>query len=112
MMKLSSRLQVSDRTIKLVVTVDAQRSGSTAVIRPHLENPAPLTLQYRMTVRQISAQGTSTINQQGDLQNGVPANSVSLNLRAEATCQVHLDVFDQSTLIKALDSDCGETTAR
>lgn len=97
---------------QLVVTVDAQRSGSAVVIRPHLENPAPLTLQYRMTVRQDSAQGTSAINQQGDLQNGVAANSVSLNLPAEATCQVHLEVFDRTTLIKAVDSDCGETPAR
>jgi hypothetical protein len=97
---------------QLVVTVDAQRNGSTVVIRPHLENPAPLTLQYRMTVRQISAQGTSAINQQGDLQNGIAANSVSLNLPAEATCQVHLEVFDRTTLIKAVDSDCGEAPAR
>ena len=97
---------------QLVVTVDAQRTGSTVVIRPHLENPAPMTLQYRMTVRQISAQGTSAINQQGDLQNGVAANSVSLNLPAEATCEVHLEVFDRITLIKEVDSDCGETPAR
>lgn len=91
---------------QLVVTVDAQRSGSTMVIRPHLENPAPLTLQYRMTVRQISAQGTSAIDQQGELQNGVAANSVSLTLPDEATCQVHLEVFDRATLIKAVDTDC------
>ena len=97
---------------QLVVTVDAQRSGSTVVIRPRLENPAPLTLQYRMTVRQNSAQGTSAINQQGDLQSGVAANSVSLNLPPEATCQVHLEVFDQSSLIKSVDSDCSETPAR
>nr|GEX44184.1 transaldolase [Tanacetum cinerariifolium] len=32
--------------------------------------PAALTLQYRMTVRQSSAQGTSAIDQQGDLQSG------------------------------------------
>lgn len=97
---------------QLVVTVDAQRSGSTVVIRPHLENPAPLTLHYRMTVRQTSAQGTSAIDQQGDLQRGVAANSVSLSLPAEATCQVHLEVFDRTTLIKSVDSDCGETPAR
>lgn len=99
---------------QLVVTVDAQRSGSTVVIRPHLENPAPLTLHYRMTVRQTSAQGTSAIDQQGDLQSGVAANSMSmsLSLTAEATCQVHLEVFDRTTLIKSVDSDCGETPAR
>jgi len=97
---------------QLVVTVDAQRSGSMVVIRPHLENPAPLTLHYRMTVRQTSAQGTSAIDQQGDLQSGVAANSVSLSLPAEATCQVHLEVFDRTTLIKSVDSDCGETPAR
>lgn len=99
---------------QLVVTVDAQRNGSTVVIRPHLENPAPLTLQYRMTVRQISAQGTSAINQEGDLQNGVAANSISLSLSlpAEATCQVHLEVFDRTTLIKSVDSDCSNTPAR
>ena len=97
---------------QLVVTVNAQRTGSTVVIRPHLENPAPLTLYYRMTVRQISAQGTSAINQQGDLQNGIAANSVSLNLPAEATCQVHLEIFDRTTLIRGVDSDCGETPAR
>jgi hypothetical protein len=65
-----------------------------------------------MTVRQNSAQGTSAINQQGDLQNGVAANSVSLTLPADATCQVHLEVFDRTTLIKSVDSDCGDTPAR
>jgi hypothetical protein len=97
---------------QLVVTVDAQRNGSTVVIRPHLENPAPLTLHYRMTVRQTSDQGTSAIDQQGDLQSGVAASSVSLSLPAEATCQAHLEVFDRTTLIKSVDSDCGETPGR
>jgi hypothetical protein len=74
--------------------------------------PAALTLQYRMTVRQSSAQGTSAIDQQGDLQSGVLANSVSLTLAADATCRVHLEVFDQTTLLKAVDSDCGVMSAR
>jgi hypothetical protein len=96
----------------MVVTVDTQRDGHTVVIRPSLQNPAALTLQYRMTVRQSSTQGTSAIDQQGDLQSGVLANSVSLTLAADATCQVHLEVFDQTRLLKAVDSDCGVMSTR
>jgi hypothetical protein len=97
---------------QLIASLDIQHRGSTVIIRPRLENPAPLTLHYRMTVRQTSAQGTSSINQQGDLQSGVAANSVSLTLPAEATCQVHLEVFDQATQIQTVDSDCREAPIR
>ena len=65
-----------------------------------------------MTVRQSSAQGTSAIDQQGDVQSGVLANSVCLTLAADATCQVHLEVFDQTRLLKAVDSDCGVMSTR
>ena len=71
---------------QLAVSVDTQRHGAMVVIRPHIENPVPLTLQYRMTVSQ---------------------KSVSLNLPAGGTCQVHLQVFQQDTLVKEVDSACG-----
>ena len=91
---------------QLAVSIDTQRHGAMVVIRPHIENPVPLTLQYRMTVSQKSVNGTSSINQQGDVQSGVLANSVSLNLPAGGTCQVHLQVFQENTLVKEVDSAC------
>lgn len=91
---------------QLAVSIDTQRHGAMVVIRPHIDNPFPLTLQYRMTVSQSSAHGTSSINQQGEVQSGVAGNSVSLNLPADGTCQVHLQVFQQDTLLKEVDGSC------
>ena len=96
---------------QLAVTIDAQRHGAVVVIRPHIENPVPLTLQYRMTVQQSSANGTSSINQQGDVQSGVPANTVTLNMPADATCNVHLQVYRDNYLIKEVDSACSDSAA-
>lgn len=91
---------------QLAVTIDSQRNGAMVMIRPHIENPVPLTLQYRMTVSQRSVHGTSSINQQGDVRSGVPANSVSISLPSGAKCQVHLELFQQNALVKEIDSDC------
>ncbi|MGV8917245.1 MAG: curli-like amyloid fiber formation chaperone CsgH [Pseudomonas sp.] len=91
---------------QLAVSIDTQRNGGVVMVRPHIENPTPLTLQYRMTVRQNSAGGTSSINQQGDIQSGVMSSSVTLSMPAGATCQVHLEVFEQDVLVKAVDGSC------
>lgn len=91
---------------QLSVSIDAQRQGEAVLIRPRLKNPTPLTLQYRMTVSQRSASGTSSINQSGDLQSGNNASLISLSMPADATCQVHLEVFQDERLVKTVDSDC------
>lgn len=96
---------------QLTVSIDAQRNGAMVIIRPRIENPAPLTLQYHMTVRQSSANGTSSINQQGDVQTGVAANSVSLSIPTDGTCRVHLQVFEQARLLKEIDSACARPSA-
>ena len=91
---------------QLSVSIDAQHQGEAVLIRPRLENPTPLTLQYRLTVNQRSASGTSSVNQSGDLQSGDSASLISLSLPADATCQVHLEVFQNDRLVKSADSDC------
>ena len=91
---------------QLAVSIDTQRNGGVVMIRPHIENPTPLTLQYRMTVSQSSAAGNSTINQQGDIQNGTPSSSVRLSLPAGATCQVRLEIFQNETLVKEVVDAC------
>ncbi|MDB6048708.1 MAG: hypothetical protein JWR17_1454 [Pseudomonas sp.] len=91
---------------QLAVSIDTQRNGAIVMIRPHMENPTPLTLQYRLTVRQSGAGGNSFINQQGDIQSGAPSSSVRLSLPAGATCQVHLEVLQEKTLIKQVEGSC------
>lgn len=92
---------------QVIVSVDAQRQGEAVVIRPQLQSPTPLTLQYRMTVRQSSGNGTSSVDQSGDLQSGAEGASViRLSMPANASCQVHLEVFQGDMLVKAVDSDC------
>lgn len=95
---------------QLAVTIDTWHTAGTVVIRPHIENPFPLTLQYRMTVMQSSAQGTSSINQQGDVQTGVLANTVTLSLAADASCQVRLQVLEGDVLLKQVEAPCNRTT--
>ncbi|MDB5983442.1 MAG: Uncharacterized protein JWQ69_4457 [Pseudomonas sp.] len=91
---------------QLAVSIDMQRDGGIVMIRPHIENPTPLSLHYRMAVQQSSSSGTSGIHQKGEVQSGVPGNSVSLSMPAGATCQVHLEVFQNDTLLKAIDASC------
>lgn len=91
---------------QLILSIDAQRHGEAVQIRPQLQSPTPLTLQYRMTVRQSSASGTSSINQSGDLQSGGTGSLVTLSLPTGASCQVHLQVFEGDKLLKEADSDC------
>ncbi|MDB6143868.1 MAG: Uncharacterized protein JWP80_2912 [Pseudomonas sp.] len=95
---------------QLAVSIDMQRNGGVVIIRPHIENPTPVSLQYRMAVQQSSSSGNSGIHQQGDVQSGMPGNSVSLNMPAGATCQVHLEVFQNDTLLKTIDGSCGGTS--
>lgn len=95
---------------QLAVSIDMQRDAGSVLIRPHIENPTPLSVQYRMAVQQSSASGTSGIHQQGEVQSGVPGNSVRLSMPAGATCQVHLEVFQNDTLLKAVDASCSETS--
>lgn len=95
----------------LVVSIDSQRNGEIVIIRPRIDNPTPLTLQYRMTVQKHSPSGQSSSNQQGDFETGTTMASVSVNLPADATCQVHLQVLEQNTVIKEIDSACDGSSA-
>ncbi|MFF7709953.1 curli-like amyloid fiber formation chaperone CsgH [Pseudomonas sp. NPDC007930] len=90
----------------LAVFIDSQRDGAAVIIRPRLANPQPLALRYRMTVTQQSSAGTSNIAQGGELRSDASAGSVRLSVPAGATCQVHLEVFDEDRLIKALEAPC------
>lgn len=91
---------------QMVVSLDTQRHGETVLISPQLQNPTPLTLQYRLSVRQSSSNGTSSINQSGDLQSGVSSSVVQISLPSGATCQIHLEVLQDNQLLKQLDSAC------
>jgi hypothetical protein len=95
---------------QLAVSIDMQRTGAIVMIRPHIENPTPVSLQYRMVVQQSSASGNSGIHQEGEVHSGVLGNSVSLSMPSGATCQVHLEVFQNDTLLKAIDGSCGGTS--
>ncbi|WP_296187324.1 curli-like amyloid fiber formation chaperone CsgH [Pseudomonas sp. UBA1879] len=94
---------------QLVVAIDTHREGTAVLIRPHIENPTPLTLRYHMAVNQSSAAGTSSISQQGDLQTGASSSVVRLSIPPEAACTIHLDVFQDGVLVKSLDKSCDET---
>lgn len=91
---------------QLAVSIDTQRDGGVVVIRPHIENPAPLTLRYQMKVSQSSTAGTSEIFQGGELQSGVEGSVIRLSLPEGAVCRVQLSVFDQQALVKAVDRPC------
>lgn len=95
---------------QLVVAIDTQRDGAAVMIRPYIENPTPLTLRYRMAVGQASAAGTSSINQEGELQTGAAPSFVRLSLPPGATCLVHLEVFEQGVLVKAVERNCDAAT--
>jgi len=95
---------------QLGVSIEMQRSGAIVMIRPHIENPTPLSLQYRMTVRQNSSNGSAGISQQGEVQSGVSSNGVSLSMPEDATCQVHLEIFQNDTLLREIDSSCNGAT--
>lgn len=97
---------------QLAVSIDAERNGAIVMIRPHIENPQPLTLQYRLSVRQSSAGGESNINQQGDIQTGASANTISLNVPTGARCQVHLEIYQDAALVKAVDRACEDPAAQ
>lgn len=91
----------------LAVTIDTHRNGEMVLIRPHIDNPQPLTLQYRLQVRQSGANGESTISQRGEVQSGVASGtSISMTVPAGADCVVHLEVFQDDTLVKAVQRTC------
>jgi hypothetical protein len=91
---------------QLAVSIDTERDGGIVVIRPHLENPTPLTLRYQMKVSQSSSGGTSEIVQGGELQSGIAGSIVRLSLPPGAVCNVHLSIFDQQALVKAVGRQC------
>jgi hypothetical protein len=91
---------------QLVVAIDTQRQGAAVLIRPHIENPTPLTLRYRMAVSQRSSAGTSSISQEGDIQTGATPSYVRLSMPPEAACMVHLELFQDDVLVKAMDKSC------
>lgn len=93
-------------TSQLVVSIDTQRQGEMMLIRPQLRSSTPMTLQYRMTVRRRSANGTSSIDQSGDLHSDSAGSLISLSMPAGASCQVHLEVFQDDRLIQQVESDC------
>ncbi|WP_040259302.1 curli-like amyloid fiber formation chaperone CsgH [Pseudomonas massiliensis] len=97
---------------QLAVSIDTQRDGGIVVIRPHLENPTPLTLRYQLKVSQSSSGGTSEIVQGGELQSGSAGSIVHLSLPEGAVCKVHLSVFDQQALVKAVDRQCEDQAQR
>ncbi|NBB10238.1 curli-like amyloid fiber formation chaperone CsgH [Pseudomonas sp. SLFW] len=96
---------------QLVVAIDTHREGAAVLIRPHIENPTPLTLRYRMAISQRSAAGTSSISQQGDIQTGASTSLVRLSIPPEAACNIHLELFQDGVLVKSLDKNCDETTS-
>ena len=91
---------------QLVVAIDTHREGAMVSIRPHIENPIPLTLRYKMAVSQRSLAGTSSINQQGDIQTGAPGSFVQLSIPPQATCNIHLELFQEDVLVKSIDQNC------
>ena len=91
---------------QLGVSIEMQRSGAIVMIRPHIKNPTPLSLQYRMVVRQSSSNGSADISQNGEVQSGVASSAVSLSMPKDATCQVHLEIFQNDTLLREIDSSC------
>ena len=95
-------------TSQPVVSIDTQRQGDTMLIRPHLRSSTPLTLRYRMTVRRSSTNGTSSINQSGDLQSDSAGSLISLTMPAGASCQVQLEVFQNDRLVQQVESDCAD----
>jgi hypothetical protein len=96
---------------QLAVSIDVQRSDSTVMIRPRIDNPTPVFLHYRMAVQQRGPSGNSVINQQGDVQNGVAANSVTMTLASGTRCEVQLQVFQDQTLLKTVEGSCGGGSA-
>lgn len=90
----------------LVISIDTQRDDAAVIIRPHFENPTPLSLRYQMTVHQQGTAGTSSISQQGDFQLGQAPASVRLSLPPGTACLAHLEVFQQGLLIKKVEKDC------
>ncbi|WNW14397.1 curli-like amyloid fiber formation chaperone CsgH (plasmid) [Pseudomonas sp. DTU_2021_1001937_2_SI_NGA_ILE_001] len=92
---------------QLVVSLDTQRVGDMLQIRPHLESPPALTLQYRLTVRQNGPAGTSSLSQSGELHSGETSSAlVQLSLPPGATCLAHLDLLQDGQLLKQLDGPC------
>lgn len=91
---------------QLAVSIDTHREGAAVLIRPHIENPVPLTLHYRLSVSQRSAAGTSNINQQGDIATGASFSTVRLSLPSGATCVVRLEVLQDDVTVKAVEQRC------
>lgn len=93
---------------QLALAIDAERVGSAVLIRPRIDNPTPLTLDYRLTVTQVSNGYNSRINQGGEITTGSVPSTVRITLQAGGSCQAHLEVFQAQTLIKSLDRNCDE----
>lgn len=91
---------------QLVVAIDTHRDGAAVMIRPHIENPTPLTLRYRMAVLQRGSAGTSSVSQQGEIQTGATASLVRLSMPSDAECSVHLELFQDGVMIKTVDQSC------
>nr|WP_224789748.1 hypothetical protein [Pseudomonas fluorescens] len=91
---------------QLAVAIDTEYRDTAVLIRPRIDNPVPLTLGYRLTISQTMGGNTSRINQQGELHTGEASSSVRLSLPGGGTCLVHLEVFEQDTLIKTVERDC------
>ena len=95
---------------QLAVSIDAHRNGEMVLIRPQLDNPLPLTLQYKLSVRQRGANGESNISQRGEVQSGVASGTtISMTVPAGADCVVHLEVFKDDVLVKAVERSCDGT---
>ncbi|HKS12103.1 MAG TPA: curli-like amyloid fiber formation chaperone CsgH [Pseudomonas sp.] len=91
---------------QLAVAIDTEYRDTAVLIRPRIDNPVPVTLGYRLSIRQTMGGNTSQINQQGELHTGEASSSVRLSLPENGTCRVHLEVFEEDTLITSVERDC------
>lgn len=90
----------------MIVSIDTQREGGMVMIRPHIENPTPLTLEYRMAISQHGNGGTSNISQQGEVRTGEVPWVVRLSVPDGGRCTVHLEVFQQGVAVGRAQSAC------
>ena len=96
---------------QLAVSIDLQRDHGTVMIRPHIENPCPTVTSVLEWPCSRSAPVASRASiSKVTFKSGVPANSVRLTMPAGATCLVHLEVFQNDTMLKAVDASCGTAT--
>lgn len=91
---------------QLVASIELQRQGNIVIIRPHIENPVPITFQYRLEITQHGPGGASNIHQQGNIRPDSTPASVRLVVSPEASCYSHLQVLYQDEIVKDISQLC------